>query len=68
MRRWVAVDMVPSFPWRRWLPLIATAAAALLLLAAASAWWMRRLSKEVKRRTQAEHGELENVGTLGGSH
>ena len=54
MRRWVAVDMVPSFPWRRWLPLIATAAAALLLLAAASAWWMRRLSKEVERRTQAE--------------
>lgn len=54
MRRWVAVDVVPGFPWQRWLPLMATAATALLLLAVASAWWMRRLSKEVKRRTQAE--------------
>jgi two-component system sensor histidine kinase EvgS len=54
MRRWVAVDVVPGFPWRRWLPLMVTAATALLLLAIASAWWMRRLSKEVVRRTQAE--------------
>jgi two-component system sensor histidine kinase EvgS len=54
MRRWVAVDVVPAFPWRRWLPLGATIATALLLLAVASAWWMRRLSAEVAQRRAAE--------------
>lgn len=54
MRRWVAVDMAPAFPWRRWLPLGITIAVALLLLAVASAWWMRRLSAEVAQRRATE--------------
>jgi two-component system sensor histidine kinase EvgS len=53
-RRWVAIDFAPPFPWRRYLPLLATAAAALLLLAGASAWWMRRLAREARVRRAAE--------------
>ncbi|GCL65782.1 transporter substrate-binding domain-containing protein [Pseudaquabacterium pictum] len=66
MRRWVAVDVVPGFPWRRWLPLMVTAGVALLLLAAASAWWMRRLSKEVAQRRQAEQRLLAVANSLPG--
>lgn len=66
MRRWVAVDVVPGFPWRRWLPLIVTVATALLLLAIASAWWMRRLTSEVRRRTQAEQRLLAVANSLPG--
>ncbi|MES2718936.1 MAG: transporter substrate-binding domain-containing protein [Pseudomonadota bacterium] len=66
MRRWVAVDVAPGFPWRRWLPLLVTAGLALLLLAAATAWWMRRLSKEVAQRTQAEQRLLAVANSLPG--
>ena len=66
MRRWVAVDVVPGFPWRRWLPLMVTAGTALLLLAAGTAWWMRRLSLEVARRTQAEQRLLAVANSLPG--
>lgn len=60
-RRWVAVDLSPPFPWRRWLPLMATAATALLALAAATVWWLRRLSKEVDRRRRSEQ-RLRDIG------
>jgi ABC-type amino acid transport substrate-binding protein len=53
-RRWVAIDFTPPFPWRRYLPLLATAATALLLLAGGSAWWMRRLAREASVRRAAE--------------
>ncbi|HSW03146.1 transporter substrate-binding domain-containing protein [Aquabacterium sp.] len=53
-RRWVAIDFAPAFPWRRYLPLLATAGGALLLLVSASVWWMRRLAREVQERTAAE--------------
>ncbi|MBP6902526.1 MAG: transporter substrate-binding domain-containing protein [Burkholderiaceae bacterium] len=54
LRRWVAVDLEPAFPWQRHRAWLLTAGLALLLLAAASAWWMRRLSREVQVRRQAE--------------
>lgn len=54
LRRWVAIDFSPAFPWRRYLPLAATVATALLLLAGLSAWWMRRLAREVRVRSAAE--------------
>jgi two-component system sensor histidine kinase EvgS len=66
LRRWVAVDVVPGFPWRRWLPLMSTAASALLLLALATAWWMRRLAREVVQRTQAEQRLLAVANSLPG--
>ena len=53
-RRWVAVDLAPAFPWRRWAPLIATLAAALLVGAAGTAWWLRRLQREVGARRRSE--------------
>jgi two-component system, NarL family, sensor histidine kinase EvgS len=46
LRRWVAVDVVPGFAWRRWGPAIAVAATALLGLIAATLWWSRRLLRE----------------------
>jgi two-component system sensor histidine kinase EvgS len=54
VRRWVAVDLAPRFPWRRHLPWLATAATALLLGAMATLWWMQRLRREVAQRRQAE--------------
>jgi len=54
LRRWVAVDLVPRFPWRRHLPWMLAAATALLLVALATLWWMRRLKREVVQRRQAE--------------
>ncbi|WP_158219885.1 transporter substrate-binding domain-containing protein [Ideonella sp. A 288] len=54
LRRWVAVDLRPGFPWRRHLPLLAVSAAALLALAGGTAWWMRRLSREVRARRRSE--------------
>jgi two-component system, NarL family, sensor histidine kinase EvgS len=52
-RRWVAVDLNPPFPWRRWLPTLSTAAAGLLLLLGASVWWARRLAAESRERARA---------------
>jgi two-component system, NarL family, sensor histidine kinase EvgS len=52
-RRWVAADLNPPFPWRRWLPIMATAAAGMLLLLGASVWWGRRLAAESQQRLNA---------------
>ncbi|OYV01412.1 MAG: hypothetical protein CFE45_04970, partial [Burkholderiales bacterium PBB5] len=54
VRRWVAVDLAPSFPWRRHLPWMLTAAVALLLGLGATLWWTRRLQREVAQRRLAE--------------
>ncbi|MBI5721829.1 MAG: transporter substrate-binding domain-containing protein [Burkholderiales bacterium] len=54
LRRWVAVDLQPPFPWQRYLPLLAVAAAALLAVAGLTLWWMRRLSREVAARRRSE--------------
>jgi two-component system, NarL family, sensor histidine kinase EvgS len=53
LRRWVAVDVVPGFAWRRWGPAIAVAAAALAGLFAGTLWWMRRLARESAQRQRA---------------
>lgn len=58
-RRWVAVDLDPPFPWRRWRPALLTAATSLLLLAAASGWWMRRLAREAAARRRSEQRLLD---------
>ena len=63
LRRWVAIDLQPAFPWRRHLPWMASAGLGLLLLAVASAWWMRRLSGEVRSRTRAEASLLDALQT-----
>ncbi len=61
LRRWVAVDLQPEFPWRRWMPTIAVAGGALLLLALATAWWMQRLRAEVRRRRRADE-QMDDIG------
>ena len=53
-RRWVAVDLVPAFPWRRYAPLIAVSLAALLAVGGLTAWWMQRLRREVQARRRSE--------------
>ena len=52
--RWVAVDLHPGFPWRRYAPAMGILAAAVLLLGGATAWWMRRLRTEVMARRRTE--------------
>jgi two-component system, NarL family, sensor histidine kinase EvgS len=54
LRRWVAVDLKPAFPWRRHLPLISLAVVALAAITMLSLWWMRRLSTEVRARRRSE--------------
>jgi len=54
LQRWVAVDLQPPFPWRRYLPLLAVVLAALLVVAGVTAWWMRRLSREAAARRRSE--------------
>jgi two-component system, NarL family, sensor histidine kinase EvgS len=61
LRRWVAVDVVPGFAWRRWGPAIGVAATALLGLIAATLWWSRRLVRESTQRQRA----LELVDDVG---
>jgi two-component system, NarL family, sensor histidine kinase EvgS len=61
LRRWVALDLDPPFPWRRHLPTLLVAAAALLLLTGATAWWMRRLAREVRERRRAVE-QLDDIG------
>lgn len=53
-RRWVAVDLDPPFPWRRWRPWIAGGLAALLAGTLATGWWMSRLRREVAARRRSE--------------
>jgi two-component system, NarL family, sensor histidine kinase EvgS len=61
LRRWVAVDVVPGFAWRRWGPAIGVAATALLGLFGATLWWMRRLARESAQRRRA----LELIDDIG---
>ena len=53
-RRWVAVDVQPPFPWRRYALAIGVGAAALLMLIGATLWWNRRLAREVQARQRSE--------------
>ncbi len=61
LRRWVAVDLEPVYPWRRHLPELLTAAAALLLTAGGTVWWTRRLAGEVRARRRADE-QLDDIG------
>lgn len=61
LRRWVAVDLAPPFPWRRWAPALGVAVAALVLLALATAWWMRRLGRELRYRRRIDE-QLDDIG------
>jgi two-component system, NarL family, sensor histidine kinase EvgS len=61
LRRWVAIDFNPPFPWRRYLPTIVVGSSALLLIAAGTLWWMRRLRKEVLAKRLAIE-QLDDIG------
>ena len=61
LRRWIAVDLVPPFNWKRWAPALGVALAGLLLLAAATAWWMRRLARELRHRRRMDE-QLDDIG------
>lgn len=61
LRRWIAVDLDPPFPWRRYLPAVSVGVAALFGVALLSLWWMRRLSREVAQRRVSEEN-LEDIG------
>ncbi len=65
-RRWVAVDLQPAFPWRRYAPVIATAAGGLLMLATGTLWWTRRLQREVKARRHSEELLSDIAATMPG--
>ncbi len=54
LRRWVAVDLSPAFPWRRYAPALAIGGTSLLLLLGGSAWWARRLQRESTARRRTE--------------
>lgn len=61
LRRWVAQDLSPPFPWRKHLPVIGVATGSLLVLLLASAWWMRQLHREARLRRQSEQ-RLADIG------
>jgi two-component system, NarL family, sensor histidine kinase EvgS len=61
LRRWVAVDLDPPFPWRRYLPVLLVGLAALATLAGGTAWWMRRLAREVRARRRSDE-QLDDLG------
>jgi two-component system, NarL family, sensor histidine kinase EvgS len=63
LRRWVAVDLTPPFPWRRWLPLMLVSGAALLLLAGATVVWTRRLARESEARRRV----VDRLNDIGGA-
>ncbi len=54
MRRWVAVDLNPAFPWRRHLPLLLASGTFLLLAVGTTAWWLQRMRLEVQARRRSE--------------
>jgi two-component system, NarL family, sensor histidine kinase EvgS len=54
VQRWVAVDLMPGLPWRKYFALICVVFAALVLSAVATAWWLRRLTREVQARRRAD--------------
>lgn len=54
LRRWVAVDLQPPFPWRRHLPVIGVTLAAVLAGFWLTLRWNRRLAAEVKQRRRSE--------------
>ncbi len=60
-RRWVAIDLDPPFPWRRYLPTALVALTALLLVLAGTLWWMRRMAREVRARRRSEE-VLQDIG------
>lgn len=61
LRRWIAIDLQPSFPWRRWLPTLLVGALGLAALVGATLWWNRRLAVEVRRRRRADE-RLDDIG------
>lgn len=61
LRRWVAIDLDPPFPWRRHLPTLLVGLGALLLLGGGTAWWTRRLAREVRARRRADE-QLDDIG------
>lgn len=61
LRRWVAVDLQPPFPWRRWLPTMLAGGLGLAALFGATLWWTRRLALEVRRRRRADE-RLDDIG------
>lgn len=60
-RRWVAVDLMPPFDWRRWLPTLLVAGVATVLLGAAGVTSVRRQSTELQRRRRADE-QLVDIG------
>lgn len=61
LRRWVAIDLQPPFPWRRWLPTLLVGGLGLAALVGATLWWNRRLAHEVHRRRRADE-RLDDIG------
>jgi two-component system sensor histidine kinase EvgS len=66
LRRWVAVDLTPAFPWRRYAPVMAVSLLSLLLLGGGTAWWMRRLKAEVRQRRRSEQLLTDIASTVPG--
>ena len=66
LRRWVAVDLHPAFPWRRWLPFVGVAGLALLTVAVVTAVWMHRLRREVRARRRSEELLTDIAATVPG--
>ncbi len=61
LRRWVATDQDPPFPWRKYLPVLSVSVIALLTLIGGTLWWTRRLAREVQARRRAD-AQLDDVG------
>ena len=66
LRRWVAQDLEPAFPWRKHLPLITAMATALLSLLGLTLWWNRRLAREVAQRRRSEQLLTDIAATMPG--
>jgi two-component system, NarL family, sensor histidine kinase EvgS len=66
MRRWVAVDLNPAFPWRRHAPLLAASGAFVLVGLGTTAWWVRRMRLEVQARRRSEQLLSDIANTMPG--